>query len=316
MKLPLAALVGMLLLLAGCGGPAAAPEAATSSVDTLFGTVEVPANPQRVVALGWGDAEAALALGVQPVGASDWLAYGGEGVGPWAAGRYTTPPQILGTKEVDLEAVAALRPDVILWTRSDNDRALYDKLARIAPTVAAPPGVTTAYGTLFDQQTRSVAAALGKKADGDKLVADVEQRFTDVRTAHPAWQGKQVAVGVYNAGTFAAYVRGGLRADFMEDLGFTIKPELASLPAKSFSANLGTENVGALDSDLTVIFLLGASADEVRNNPLVQRLASTQAGHLLVLDDPQISKAFSSGTALGVQYAIDRVVPLVEQTKV
>jgi iron complex transport system substrate-binding protein len=39
------------------------------------------------VALGWSDAETALALGVQPVGASDWLAFGGEGVGPWAEGR-------------------------------------------------------------------------------------------------------------------------------------------------------------------------------------------------------------------------------------
>jgi iron complex transport system substrate-binding protein len=45
-----------------------------------------------------------LALGVQPVGASDWLAFGGEGVGPWATGRYTKAPE----KVVPLFA-AALR---------------------------------------------------------------------------------------------------------------------------------------------------------------------------------------------------------------
>src|SRR5687767_12081603 len=56
------------------------------TVGTAFGDVTVEEEPTRVVALGWSDAETALALGVQPVGASDWLGFGGEGVGPWAQG--------------------------------------------------------------------------------------------------------------------------------------------------------------------------------------------------------------------------------------
>ena len=64
--------------LAACGSPGV-PEvendsAATASnypvrIDTAFGTVSVDREPARVVAMGWGDAETALALGVQPVGA-------------------------------------------------------------------------------------------------------------------------------------------------------------------------------------------------------------------------------------------------------
>ena len=41
-------------------------------METKFGVVEVPEDAERIVALGWGDAETALALGVQPLGASDW----------------------------------------------------------------------------------------------------------------------------------------------------------------------------------------------------------------------------------------------------
>ncbi|MGP9760380.1 hypothetical protein [Corynebacterium sp. AOP12-C2-36] len=41
------------------------------TVSTKFGDITVDEQPTRVVALGWGDAETALALGVQPVGASD-----------------------------------------------------------------------------------------------------------------------------------------------------------------------------------------------------------------------------------------------------
>src|SRR5918911_145099 len=95
-----ASLVATTVLVASCGSGDAGSsgETATSSspsgpggafpvtVETAFGDVEIPAEPQRVVALGWSDAETALALGVQPVGASDWLAFGTE----VAVGAYTS----------------------------------------------------------------------------------------------------------------------------------------------------------------------------------------------------------------------------------
>lgn len=41
------------------------------SIEAKFGDVTIDEAPQRVVALGWGDAETAMEFGVQPVGASD-----------------------------------------------------------------------------------------------------------------------------------------------------------------------------------------------------------------------------------------------------
>ena len=85
MRRILAPVLASVLLLAACGGGGGEEEAASGiSIDTKFGSVEVPKDPKKVVALGWGDAETALALGVQPVGASDWVEFGGKGVGPWA----------------------------------------------------------------------------------------------------------------------------------------------------------------------------------------------------------------------------------------
>jgi iron complex transport system substrate-binding protein len=129
--------------LAGCGDGSGKDDAAATTfakVPTKFGEISIPAEPKRVVALGWGDAETALALGVQPVGASDWLAFGGEGVGPWATGRYTTPPQKIGTLEPEYEKIAALKPDLILDTKSSGDQGRYDTLKAIAPTVGVPAG--------------------------------------------------------------------------------------------------------------------------------------------------------------------------------
>src|SRR3954469_2669005 len=135
----------------GGAGSSSSSGAFPVTVPTAFGDVTVDEAPTRVVALGWGDAETALALGVQPVGASDWLGFGGEGVGPWAEGLYAKSPTILGTQELSFEAVAALQPDLILNTRSNLDAKTNETLAKIAPTIAAPKDVIP-YGTTWRQQ--------------------------------------------------------------------------------------------------------------------------------------------------------------------
>src|SRR3954452_18365276 len=160
-----AALFAATVLVAGCGsgdegasGDTAASSSASGSggafpvtVATAFGDVEIPEEPQRVVALGWSDAETALALGVQPVGASDWLGFGGEGVGPWAEGRYDEAPEIIDTLEPSLEAIAALEPDLILDTKSDGTQERYDLLSQIAPTVGMPEGADPYLTSSADQ---------------------------------------------------------------------------------------------------------------------------------------------------------------------
>lgn len=77
----LTVLLGVLALLAGWAGggdrssgggtPGGSGGAFPATIPTAFGDVIVPHAPKRVVALGWSDAETALALGVQPVGTKE-----------------------------------------------------------------------------------------------------------------------------------------------------------------------------------------------------------------------------------------------------
>lgn len=303
------------LTFSGCSssdsGSDSAAEASGPTVSTMFGDVTVPENPQRVVALGWSDAETALALGVQPVGASDWLAVGGDGLGPWVNESYTTAPTILGTTDLDLESVAALAPDLILWTRSTNDQAVYDRLSDIAPTVGAPVGTDIAYGTTWDGQTQLVADALGKSEEGKKLVDATEEKFDAAVSANPEFADKTVAVGTLYSGQVGAYVEGDARISFMQKLGFTNVPTVQNLaePGK-FAIVLSAENVAALDADLTVMFPIGTSADVITSDPSIQGLPVARDGRLVVLGDQDLSNAFSSASAEGTQYAIDNAVPL------
>ncbi|WP_235926366.1 ABC transporter substrate-binding protein [Actinokineospora pegani] len=300
------------LALAACGqvednSAPAAPGAEPRTVETMFGPVEVPATPTKVVALGWSDAETALALGVQPIAASDWLAFGGEGVGPWAAGRYTTAPRILPTLELDYAAISNLGPDLILNTRSDNSEEKFKELSKIAPTVSAPKDVV-AYGTSWRQQTELVAQALGKVDEGDKLIAEVDAAFAAAKD--PAFEGKSVAVGAHYSDKYSAYLRGDSRVDFMESLGFENKPEVQALANGSFSADLSREQIELLSADLTVLFPIGSDGTALREDAILNQIPSAKAGHLLILDDLNITNAFSSGSPLGTEYAIEKTVPM------
>ncbi|MFD7655082.1 iron-siderophore ABC transporter substrate-binding protein [Actinosynnema sp. NPDC059797] len=297
------------LLLAACGGGGgddqgsgegdAAQGAVT--VDTRFGPVTVEAPPTRVVALGWSDAETALALGVQPVGASDWLGFGGKGVGPWAADLYQQAPELLGTTEIDYEAVAALQPDLILNTKSDNDQAKHDTLSKIAPTISAPKDVIQ-YGTTWEQQVELVSKALFKEDEGWKLIGDLKAKFAE----NEKFAGKTTVVGAYFDGKFGAYVSGDARTDFMKAIGFTPRQDVEDLASGSFYVDISAERLDLLDADLTVLFPIGGDASALKSNPLVPEKA-------LVLEDKDLVNAFSSGSTLGTAYALDHAVPLFSQ---
>ncbi|MGY1844028.1 iron-siderophore ABC transporter substrate-binding protein [Modestobacter sp. SYSU DS0875] len=295
---------------AGGGAPSNSSSGAFPvTVSTAFGDVQIEEEPTRVVALGWGDAETALALGVQPVGASDWLGFGGEGVGPWAEGRYDEAPEIIETMEPSYEAIAALQPDLILDTKSSGDPARYESLSAIATTVGVPEGAD-AYLTSSEEQLEMIGAALGRSEEAAELQAEVDQAFTDAAAAHPEFDGKSVVVGTRTAEGYGAYVQGDTRVDFMERLGFTNSPAVQELATDGFSISLSSEQLPLLDADLTVMFPIFIEASEITDDPLFQAVPSVQDGRAVVLDDTTLTSAFSIGTPLATRYALENAVPL------
>ena len=321
-----ALLVAVLALLAGCGS-GATPEASETgsapvpsvaggfpaTVQTKFGAVTIEQAPTRVVALGWGDAETALALGVQPVGASDWLAFGGEGVGPWAAGRYATPPKIIGTTEPSYEAIAALEPDLILDTKSSGDAKRHELLAAIAPTVGVPEGGDN-YLTSGPQQLSMIATALGKTAEGQQLQADVDAKFAAARSAHPQWQGKTVTAATKTSEGWGAYITGSERVAFLEQLGFVQNPEIAELSpnATGFSVSISNEQVRLLDADVIVAFPIFIPTDQITDDPVFRTVPAVRDGRSVVIDG-DLAAAYSLGTTLAVEYALGEMVTRLEK---
>lgn len=321
---PIAACTLSFALLTACGGGGSdtssdpsgeTAEGFPTTVETLFGDVEIEDRPENVVALGWSDAETALALGVQPVGVSDWQDYGGAGVGPWATDLFDSEPVEVGTMEPNIEAIASLEPDVILDTRSDNSQERHDTLTPIAPVVGAPPEVEVNYGTSWQQQTRQVAQVLGKEERGEELVTELEERFTQIREDNPEFADTTIAVGAYFDGQYGAYVPGDTRVDLLTELGFEYKSALAERGDGDFYTDLSAELVEELDADLTVVFPIGGpeTGEFLHEDPVLQSIPSAEDDRLIIVDDLDLANAFSSGSTLGINHALDEIVSQIQE---
>lgn len=309
------AVVAASLVLAGCASGSGSPSSSSSgssdgafpvSITTALGTTKIESQPKRVVALGWGDAETALELGVQPVGASDWLAFGGDGVGPWLKGAYTKSPKIIQTLEPSYEDILKLKPDVILDVKSSGDKDRYAKLSAIAPTVAIPKGGEN-YLASTQQQTTMIAKALGKEAEGKKLLSGLDDAYAAARKAHPEFEGKTAVVGAYSSEGFGAYASTDSRSTFMRNLGFTIPKAIDEQAGKAFSVHLSDENLDLLDADLTLILPIYVDASKAEADPLFQKVPSVEAGHAIVFDDADVSSAFSMGTTAAIEWALQKL---------
>ncbi|MBO9038924.1 iron-siderophore ABC transporter substrate-binding protein [Curtobacterium flaccumfaciens pv. flaccumfaciens] len=316
------AVVAASLVLAGCAsGSGSSTDSASSgssdaafpvSITTGLGTTTIESAPKRVVALGWGDAETALELGVQPVGASDWLAFGGDGVGPWLKGAYDESPKIIQTLEPSYEDILKLDPDVILDVKSSGDKERYDKLSAIAPTVAIPKGGEN-YLASTEQQTTMIAKALGKESEGKKLLSGLDDAYAAARKAHPDFEGKTAVVGAYSSEGFGAYASTDSRSTFMRNLGFEIPKAIDEQAGKEFSVHLSDENLDLLDADLTLILPIYVDASEASSNKLFQKVPSVEAGHAIVFDDKDVSSAFSMGTTAAIEWALDKLPAQFEE---
>ncbi|URJ44875.1 iron-siderophore ABC transporter substrate-binding protein [Paenibacillus polymyxa] len=187
-------LVVFTLTLGGCGAADKASDkdqATTSSnkaADTATGPVTVKHNrgeitlnkpAQRVVVLEWTFTEDLIALGVQPVGNADNANYK----------VYVTPEAALDSNVVDvgtrnepnLEAIAALKPDLII-SNVDGNEAIYDQLKAIAPTIEY--NLNDGNGYDHDKMVEifnSIAAALGKEDKAKQVLAELDQHYAEAK---------------------------------------------------------------------------------------------------------------------------------------
>lgn len=285
-------------------------------IEHAFGETKIEGEPERVASVGFREHDALLALGVQPVMVHQWYSEYSTGLGPWAEPHLdgNEPTVIPATaSELPFEEIATEEPDLIVALDAGIDQETYDKLSEIAPTIANPEGAAP-YAVPYGQETEMIGDAVGKTDEAGKLVEDTDAAFEEVRSDHPEFEGKTAAVGCpMENGGFALYPSTDPRGEFLTNIGFTVPEEIDEAASGDYYADISAENVSMIANYdfLLIIDDCGDPTVDLDDHETFHSLDITKRGDYVYGTS---ADAISHNTVLSVPYAIDELVPEIEET--
>lgn len=311
------ALLGVLLTSCADDPPAISGE--TRTVQDVDGVdVTVPDEPTRVVALSEPTLDAALALGVTPVGTI--TGRGQSTVPHYLADLASDIPVLGGVAQPDYEAIADAEPDLILvdGTSINNNPEAMQVLGQIAPTVS------TGYaGGDWRANLALVAAALGREDEADDLVADYEAKVAQAGTELAAYADDTFSVVRWQGGSASLVLEELPAGVALSDLGLQ-RPPSQDRRGRGHSEPVSLENLAQIDADYMFFGTLGGSSvdnDEAggssdvaaaeqalaaaRQVPGFASLTAEQDGHVIPVDG---SLWTSTGGPLLMSRLVDSVL--------
>lgn len=301
------AMLMVLFVVAGCGSNntstgAKAPQENESSktesaandngkrvIEHAMGTTTIEGTPKRIVTLYQGATDAAVALGVKPVGAVEsWLEQPFytyirtdlEGV--TVVGDETQP---------NLEEIEKLNPDLIIASKVRNEE-IYDQLSAIAPTITHE----TVYK--FKETVEMMGKAMNKTDEAEALISKWDGRVTDFKQKVAAKLGDkwpvEAAVLNFRADHARIYVT-GFAGDILEELGF-VRPEALQKEADNGGVVLrltDKESIPTMNADVNFVFLSDPGNDEAvqktydewKAHPLWNNLDSVKTNQVFIVDE-------------------------------
>jgi len=258
---------------AACGGTAVAAEDAAGgfprTVEHALGSTQIPTEPQRIVALDQTFVDAAFAIDTPIVGFADIPGSGSalpEYLGEARATLGRDAESVGSQDNLNLERVAALRPDLILSARIRHEE-LYGTLSQIAPTVFSD---TT--GPTWKDNIRLLAQAVGKEELAEIRISEYEQRAMAVGDAIRAELGRNPTISLirFLPTETRLYQKASFSGIVLSDTGLARPP---SQDVDEFAVPISAERIPDADADYIFVTVTegGESArtsDQFRGNPL------------------------------------------------
>lgn len=232
-------------LLVLCAGAAAAADSQTFT-DDLGRTVSVPLHPQRIVSMHDPDITIPLIeLGVPPVAShgrtrpdgSHYLRSSAQLTG---VDFDNSEIRFIGTADIDLEAVAAAKPDLIITEPSRH--VSVEQLAKIAPTVS----IDHLQGSA-PRIYRKLAQLTGSQA----RLAVLERRYQEqIKQLKATVDPQQYRVSVIQANNGKVTVHHSYHAlgRVLRDAGFRFPPLIDKIPDGQ-RIDVSAEQLPELDAD-------------------------------------------------------------------
>ncbi|MGC4105351.1 MAG: iron-siderophore ABC transporter substrate-binding protein [Thermomicrobiales bacterium] len=286
----------------------------TRVVSAVNGEITITGTPQRVVALEYELCENLSILGVMPVGVAER-----DSVPQWVQiPTYPSDVVDVGARdELDIEAIAALKPDLILAASPRQDEVL-DKLEAIAPVVqlatyspfATPQGETPVEN--FQGILTKVAIAVNKEAEAQEAIAAFNALLAEGAkvVGGSEFAGRSFLYGSFNDQAEANLFNNRARTAFiLSELGLeNVAPENTENP-KLHYAPVSVEQLGTFPAE-TLFFMSQSAANASEftaffNSDIWKAIPFVAAGNFHNLGEPNI---WTAGSTITMSDFIRRVV--------
>lgn len=279
------------------------------TVEHAMGTTTIEKTPEKVVILTNEGTEALLALEVTPVGAvQSWL---GD---PWYdhIKEDMTDVEVVGVEhEVNLEKIAALKPDLIIGNKLRQE-AVYEQLSAIAPTVFSD----TLRGDWKDNFTL-YSKALNLEEKGKEVLSQFDAHLDEVKQNLGDKVDQEISVVRFMAGQSRIYYTDSFSGVIFDQLGFkraSQQTELFTADNKlgNLAIEVGKEVIPKMDADVLFYFTYAPqgeqaaldTATEWTNDPLWKNLNAVKSGNVHEVSDAVWNTA---GGVLAANIMLDEI---------
>ncbi|MBD5770113.1 ABC transporter substrate-binding protein [Marinomonas colpomeniae] len=280
------------------------------SINTQYGKVSVPHEVKRIVTVYEGALDSSFALGFEPVGAISTR--GGDKVASYIQVTAKNVPLVGSMKEINIEAVIAQRPDVILapWYLPKEQYAL---LSRIAPTIV--PENKGFRPDAWINELRFYAKALNREQKAEEVIQQVNDRITllkkEVESNLPEDERGASLIRWMPQGAVVLTPKFFSNA-ILAQTGFDVTDAGLVEKNRPHSSVLSLENLSTIDNDWLFMATLNSEARDAlsaaQKTPVFARLSVAKKDHVIPVDGQLWTSATGPIAANGILDDIQNVI--------
>ena len=328
------AAAGMLSLAISCGRRQTTlespheelPPLETRAISHALGATRVPKAPQRIVALtGASELEALLVLGVKPFAAAgDDREFGHTVWQPHLKEQMQGVEMLPSRRNVSLERVAALQPDLIIAALVFEIESIYPQLSQIAPTVTLDPSQP------WQTHLRLVAEVVDKTEQAETWISAFGQWLATLANAYSEkLAGITYTTTYYFPDLRQFHMTTGHELDqVLQQIGFIRPPEHTQIGEQQRGvlrrADISLERLDLIDTDILFFYTYEYSTIQkahelpelnqfLEEEPLLRSLRAIENGRAFLVP----AYYWFLGRAMGIPMIVDdleaAVLPFISQ---
>lgn len=257
-------------------GSDAQPGQFPRTVRHALGETIIETKPERVVVLDGGELDDVLSLGITPVGIAS--PEGAAAQPSYLADELAGVPDVGTTNNLNLEAIVALQPDLILGSKLRADKT-YPQLAEIAPTVfGIRPGFPWKENFLL------VADAVGEETQAESVLNDYQTRADEVRDSIEG--DPSISLVRFMSGKTRLYGNLSFIGVILQDVGLR-RPDIQNI--EELAVEVSAETITQADGDWIFYSTYGkpdtTAKAQVLGGPLWAGMSAVENGRAIPVSD-------------------------------